>query len=578
MTRYLAALILGLSLLTAQADPAHARSLSMARMEVDLRVSENGVLHVEERLDVRFTGSYNGIFRFLPYADLRFASLRRSIALRIDAVQDGEGHDLTYWTSRKHGNLVLKIRVPGARDAVRRVVIRYRALNVVLGYDAENSPFGGHDELYWNVVGTGWLFPIEKVAVNVTLPDSLKGLPADRFHSRAWHGRYAADRTGTRGALARDARGAFHGQMGRLRPGEAYTIALAFPPGYVDHPGFWMRAWWFLQVNWFLLLPLALLLAWFVLWWTKGRDALGKRTIIPEYEPPDGLEPSAVGVLLDERLDHRDVTAALIDLAVRGVLTITVKKGRRRLELHRDKMADAGLSAFDTRLIEGLFGKDKTRVALSSLKYEFVKDLSTLKGLAEHDLVARGYWRKGPRGVKAQWQILTVLVVGCACLLGFAFGMGYVLFTALCGVPMWILAGRMPRRSRKGLDALARVRGMQEYMMTAERERMKALPMGTFEKLLPFAIAFGIHDRWLKAFKDLFQQPPDWYATDASRFSWLALDRSISGMNRDVGRSLYSGPRPPKSSGGSGGWSGGSGFSGGGFSGGGFGGGGGGGW
>ena len=582
MRVWIAAALL-LAAAVAGAEPAHAKRLEMASMEVDLRVGEDGVLHVEERMDVRFIGAYNGIFRFIPYADLRMAGFRRSLALRVDAVEDGAGAALEYWPSRENGNVVLKIRVPGAHDATRRVVVRYRALNVILGYDAEASPFGGHDELYWNVVGTGWQFPLEKVRIAVRLPASLAAEPADRFRSRSWRGLYAEDRSGTENALVRGDDGVFRGEAGPFGPGQAFTIALSFPPGHVDHPGFWTRFVWFVQVNWFLLIPVLLLLLWASIWWKWGRDTLGDRTIIPEFQPPDGLRPSAVGVLLDERLDHRDVTAAILDLAVRGVLTIDARAGDRRLTLDRDKLASADVDAFDQVLVKGLFGATATSVALSSLKYEFVNRLSTLRGLSEQGLVAGGYWHKAPRGVNAKWIGLTIVALVPALALGFVFGKGYVAAMLVCAVPMFIFAAHMSRRSRKGLDALARIRGMQEYMITAERERMQALPLGMFEKLLPYAIAFGVHDRWLKAFKDIFTRAPDWYATDAGAFTWSQLDRAIDGMDRDVSRNLYSGPRPPKpsssSSGGwGGGWSGGSGFSGGGSSGGGFGGGGGGGW
>lgn len=581
MMRRLALAVLVAGALLACAGPAQARELEMTSMEVDLRVGEDGVLHVEERMDVRFTGFYNGIFRFIPYADLRTAGFRRSLALRVDAVEDGQGNGLEYWSSRKNGNLVLKIRVPGAKNATRRVVVRYRALNVILGYDAEASPFGGHDELYWNVVGTGWQFPIRTVRVSVRLPASLASLASDRFRTRSWRGLYAEDRSGTENALQRGEDGVFRGEAGPFGPGQALTIAVAFPPGHVDHPGTWMRVLWFLQVNWFLFIPLVLLVLWFWIWWRWGRDSLGRRTIIPEYEPPEGLRSAAVGVLLDERLDHRDVTAAIVDLAVRGVITIDVTTKKRRLLLDREKLEQADLDRFDRDLIEGLFGDEKTSIALSSLKYKFVSTLSALRGLAERDLVKRGYWRKAPRSVNAMWFGITFVTVLAAGALGFAFGLGYVIAVGVCAIPMLVLASNMSKRSRKGLDALARIKGMQEYMVTAERERMQALPMEMFERLLPYAIAFGVHDRWLKAFADLFTRPPDWYATDAGRFGWAHLNRSINGMDRDVSKNLYSGPRPAKTSGGSGGWgggwSGGSGFSGG-SSGGGFGGGGGGGW
>ncbi len=570
--------LLAAGALAVLAPAAHARSLAMEEMAVELEVGEDGVLRVVERLRVSFRGSWNGIFRSIPYADVRFFGSRRSIALRVDAVEDGDGNELEHWRSKERGRLVLKIRVPGARNAVREVVIRYRALNVLLAYEAAESSFGGHDELYWNVVGPEWDFPIKRVRCTVKLPASVVSLDPSEVSTRTLQGVYGSTEAGP--ALTRADDGSYRLESTRtLNAGEALTIAVAFPPGYIAHPGWGTRLLWFLQVNWFVLIPFAALLLWIFLWWRFGRDTLGGRTIIPEFEPPKGLTAAEVGVLLDERLDQRDVSAGIVDLAARGILTIEDRGSTRRLELHRDRMKGAGLNAVDRKLIKGLFGS-KDKVRLSSLKYAFVKRLENLRTEVEDSLLKHGFWHERPSSVKGKWLGITFVAV--LVLLGawMFFPKVYLLSLVPCAIGMFWIARHMARRTPKGFDALARVLGMQEYMVTAERERMAELPMETFEKLMPYAVAFGLHERWAEAFAEIFQQDPSWVRGSGKGY---VLAHTLDGLGNDVGRNLYSGPRPPKSSGGSsssfgGGWSGGSGFSGGGFSGGGFGGGGGGGW
>jgi uncharacterized membrane protein len=89
-------------------------------------------------------------------------------------------------------------------------------------------------------------------------------------------------------------------------------------------------------------------------------------------------------------------------------------------------------------------------------------------------------------------------------------------------------------------------------------------------------MALGIADKWSDAFKDIYNKPPNWYASDdpgfASGFTTYHLMHSLNSMSSTASSAMTSAPR---SSGSGGAWSGGSGFSGGGFSGGGFGGGGG---
>ena len=57
-------------------------------------------------------------------------------------------------------------------------------------------------------------------------------------------------------------------------------------------------------------------------WWRRhGRDPEAL-SIVPQYEPPAGLTPGEIGMLVDNRADMRDVTATLVDLAVRGYIVI----------------------------------------------------------------------------------------------------------------------------------------------------------------------------------------------------------------------------------------------------------------
>ncbi|MDA1194242.1 MAG: DUF2207 domain-containing protein [Planctomycetota bacterium] len=584
LTLLVACLTLG-GVLGVTAPPAYARTLTMEQLSVELDVGADGVLRVVERLRVRFDGSWNGIFRAIPYADVRFLGARRSIALRIDAVEDDGGADLEYWQTKERGRVVLKIRVPGASDATREVVIRYRALNVLLAYTGAESSFGGHDELYWNVVGPEWEFPIEHVRCAVTLPAAVTALDPAEIRTRTFQGSYGSADGGPAFERLADGTYAFDSDL-YLRPGQALTIAIAFPPGHIEHPGFGTRLLWFIQGNWFLLIPFAVLFAWIAIWWFWGRDALGRRTIIPEYEPPAGLGPTEVGVLLDESLDHRDVSAGIVDLAVRGLLTIGPGKESQRLDLDRKALATAELSATDRLLLTSLFGDDKDSVRLTALKHSFVARLAGLRDLVESKLVERGYWRTAPRTVRNHWTLLSVLAAAVVLLIGALFPGVYILAAVPCAIAMIFVARHMARRTGSGLDALARILGMQEYMRTAERERMEKIPLDIFEQLIPYAVVFGLHDRWVHAFAEIYERDPTWVRGESDGF---ILGRTLDGLSRDVSSNLYSGPRPPASNprlldgGFGGGWSGGSGFSGGGSggggsSGGGFGGGGGGGW
>ena len=110
----------------------------------------------------------------------------------------------------------------------------------------------------------------------------------------------------------------------------------------------------------------------------------------------------------------------------------------------------------------------------------------------------------------------------------------------------------MPRKTRKGRIAWEQITGLEEYIRRAEVDDIQAQDRrGVFERLLPYAIIFGLSNRWAKAFAELYTQPPNWYQPlDPLNYSTMRfandIDRSVSSMNRSL-------PAMPRSTGTSGG-------------------------
>ncbi len=567
----LCALALGSGLL-ALADPAEARKLFMEEFGANIEVHADGRITVEERLRVRFDGSWNGVLRNIQ-TDYQYAGgVRGKIRLTLGAVTLENGTVLRVEQKRKGGELRLRIHVPEAVDTTKTVVIRYDCLNVIRRYEGEDTSFGGHDELYWNVTGNGSMIPIEKAWVRVTLPEAVDRNSVHFAIHAGMYGGAGAHGTAVGGL---DLEGRVYVKTSRtLQIREGLTIVVGFPPGHVALPSLAQRAKWFLVDNWYVPLPLLLLLLWFLWWYRKGRDSLAGRTIIPEFEPPGGMRPAEIGVLIDDQFDQRDLAATVVDLAVRGILTIQYSKSPNATRLHLDRKAfgHTKLSDLERGLVKALFGKEKTERKLGDLKHRFHQHLPKLREQAEDMLVERGLFPARPASTIAKWQGLTVLALivlgGC----GFFFGWAWPFWVAMAvsTIPLFRLARYMPKRTPAGLDALARTRGLTDYLDTAERERMKAMPLAQAEALIPYALALGVEDRWLEAFGEVFAEAPEW--ANGKGGAAVNLDHVLNNLGRGVRNTLYSGPRVQSSSSGSS-WSGGSGFSGGGFSGGGFGGG-----
>jgi len=313
------------------------------------------------------------------------------------------------------------------------------------------------------------------------------------------------------------------------------------------------------------------------------------------------------------------VTATIVDLAVRGYLTITelpmigiVKfLGGKDWSLTRtaDKADPAELQPYERTIYDGLFGravpddratklvaliqqfnarvgaapaylealkaKPTDVVKLSELKEHFYTTLSQAQRELYADSVARKWFPADPQRVRQIYAGLGCLAIALAAisvfLLGSILGAGLVGLAAIVpAVALLGVASRMPRKTSTGAELLRRTLGFRHYMEIAETERQRfAERENIFSEYLPYAIVFGCVEKWARAFKDIdaTKQTSSWYAgSTLGAFSANDLSSNLSSFSNQVSSAIASTP----------GGSGGSGFGGG--SGGGGGGGGGGSW
>src|SRR5262249_23153418 len=203
--------------------------------------------------------------------------------------------------------------------------IRYQVERAIL-WEGNRSWGVGEGEqdravLRWNATGTEWDVPIDRARVTVHLPRDVDDAHLD----------YTAVK-GAFGARYRDGRkrridaGTVAFETEALRPGEGITVEVSTPGDVVARPGVMRQVSWWLADNFtYGLIPIALV-ACAAAWFFRGRDLPGRGTIVVNYEPPDGFGPAEVGTLVDERVDLRDISAVLIDLAVRGYMKIAEVK------------------------------------------------------------------------------------------------------------------------------------------------------------------------------------------------------------------------------------------------------------
>jgi len=555
------------------AAPLAARSFVIERFDVTVTVNADGTLVVGETINPRFSGSWNGIYRDIPIEYRTPQGFNYTLFLDVLSVTDENGASLKYELSRERHYQRIKIWIPGAHDATRTIQLRYLVHNGL-------KFFEDHDELYWNVTGDEWQVPIEMATANILLPDGATGVRALAF-------------TGSYGSQEKDADVETSGHSVRLTMRrqlafhEGLTAVVGWDKGLVREPSAADNAAMFLRSNWPLVIPIGVFAVMFWLWYMRGRDPR-LNPISVQYTPPEGLTPGEIGTLIDNSADMRDITATLVDLAVRGYVQIEEKEQSQMLGLfskteyifHLRKPSSewAGLKEHEREVLNGIFagGADQT-VKLSDLENEFYKKLPGIRNSIYAALLQRRYYSSRPDKVKQAYIVGGVIV-------GFLIFWGGGMISASRGIAVGsfaaaaILTGLiicgfgwfMPARTIAGSRALEGALGFEEFLGRVESPRYTAIVRtpDMFEKFLPYAMALGVEKKWASAFEDIYRQQPAWYTGgNYQTFQPRIFVNNLNSMSARAGAAMASAPRS----------SGGSGFSGGGGGGGGFGGGGGGG-
>jgi uncharacterized protein (TIGR04222 family) len=300
--------------------------------------------------------------------------------------------------------------------------------------------------------------------------------------------------------------------------------------------------------------------------------------VVVEFVPPEGLRPGQVGTLIDEQAHTLDVTATIIDLAVRGYLRITEIPKQGWLgspDWQLDSLRPGTeLKPYENTLLTALFAKGPS-VRLSDLKNTFATHLKAVQNELYEDMIANGWYRSRPDHTRMVVAALAVglIVAGVALTVLLAattsfglLGLPLVLF----GLLMVFGARVFPSRTAKGYGTLRRVLGFKRFIDESEKERAQfAERQNLFSEYLPYAVVFGATDRWARAFAGIDGELPrtDWYVSQ-NVFTAVLFTQAMGGFTTTTSGTIASVPAAS---------SGGSGFSGG-SSGGGFGGGGGGSW
>lgn len=599
--------------------PAALAAERILSFDSDIVVHRDGAMTVTESIQVRSEQQQikRGIYRDFP---TRYETPYGTVSVGFEVLMiERDGRLEPYHTEQRSNGVRVyigdknRILPPGQY----RYTIRYRT-------DRQLGFFDDHDELYWNVTGNGWEFPIDNATARVTLP---AGLSVDPDSLEAYTG-YQGDKGRDYHAdVNADGTVVFETTRG-LRPREGLTIVVAWPPGIIERPTTTQRLAYLLRDNAGPLVGLGglvLVFIYYLLSWRRvGRDPEAG-VVMPRFEPPRGLSPGAVRYIRRMGHDARAFAAAVVNLAVKGHIVIENDDGEYTVS--RAESGNEGrLYGAERVILKHLLGgvdrivlkqanHRSIRAAMQSQKrwlrnkyhevYFKTNGWLLLPGIALSVIVVLGagfgssdqpfellmlsawlagwtftvfmLFRQGRKGMAA---IFTLFELGA---IAAFIGLGsYWLLTVVAGLIAVniVFYYLIKAPTDAGRDVLDEIEGLKMYMELAEKDRLNMLnpPELTprhFETLMPYALALDIDQKWSERFAAHLarhgEEPdsyrPAWYhGRGAGRLNTAGLSSSLGAS---LSGAISSASTAPGSSSGGGG---------GGSSGGGGGGGGGGGW
>ena len=548
-----------LTLLAALAAQGEERILDYA---INIAVEADGGLQVTENITIRAEGNRirRGIYRDFPtrYRD-RYGN-RVIIGMQVLGVDRDDRPEPWFTEAMQNG-----IRINTGNDdflpvpAEYTYTLRYRTTRQ-LGY------FAYHDELYWNAIGTGWIFPIDRGSVEVRLPSPV---PFEQMHAEGYTG-YQGER-GQDYQAALPAPGIARWQLTRaLNPEQGLTIVLTFPKGLVPEPTKAQSTQWFLADNSGVLVALIGLLALLVFctweWRRIGRDP-ARGIVIARYEPPVCFTPAGLRYLRRMSYDTRCFSSELLALAVAGHLTITreqhLLKDAWQID-YRASQIEVGDCA--RVLLAGLFPGGKQTLALKNTNASIITSARWSHRKALNQILQpRFFKRNGASFAKA----IVIGIAAAVLALVLSGGAGIPVIAAISIVMLLVLIvfGFVIRApTAEGRNLLDEIEGLKLYLSVAERDELArmqgpdqppVLDAKRYELLLPYAVALEVEDAWTDKFTAAAGAAAATAA--ASNIVWYRGGRigDLGSLSRSIGNNLSSqiasSSTPPGSTSGSGG-------------------------
>lgn len=529
-------------------------------MDVTMVVNPDSSVSVTEKIEYNFgEEEKHGIYRIIPLTNAVGTFDRLNI--KDIGVTDENGISQNFSLSTNDPlsfNKVINIKIGDPDITVsgkHTYIIKYTAYNL-LGY------FDDRTEVYWNVTGNEWEVPISYVEAHIILPKSITESElktasyCGEFGSKDSCGDNTISYKNTELSTQVDFSSTNEKDLKNLYLGQGITIAVGFPNGVVYTPSTSDIIIRFLKNYWFIPFPIFITLLWFrksISYFIRRRKFYSKNTIIPEYDAGD-MDPLEVAGILNGGIENKHLSAHIIYLAIQGY--IIIKKVDDEYTFLGTKKDMSKLSGYSKNLLEGIADKTESDLTDTFDPISTSIILRVMNSLHNREYIDMpvtpfGKPRSRMRGfpviflslfLAANPGVFIWLIVGKSA--GFIFSGSCVLI----GLVSFIVGISRNRLTNKGFEAEHKLLGLKHYISVAEEERIKfhnapEKNPELFEKLLPYAMVFGLEKKWAKEFESIYTSVPNWYPDFSGQtFSTALFASSLNDFSSSTTKSLFSSP------------------------------------
>ena len=368
-------LLLCVGVLAVSALPLYAQQEErILSYDSDIRLNADGSMRVSESIRVYAGGDKikHGIYRDFPTEYHDKLGIRKHVPFDLVSItRDGSTED--YHTSSRSNGVRVYI---GPRFA--NVPVGEHTYVITYLTDRQMGFYKDRDELYWNVTGNGWAFPIEHASATVHLPISIPRRLVETYGYTGPQGYQGRDFK----AKSQDDLSYFFETSKPLAAYEGFTVVCWWDKGYMEPPTSDQERSWFFEDNQglvFAVFGLIVVLVYQVVSWSRvGRDP-APGTIVAQYMPPPEISAAGVREMVKMGFDNKCFAACIVAMASKKYLTIEKDAlDQFTLTATRDSKAQALLSPEEKLVADRLFARSD-RVLLSTANRDVISE--AVKGL-----------------------------------------------------------------------------------------------------------------------------------------------------------------------------------------------------